>query len=34
MAQEILETDCTDWWFEKKTEWWVNGPANNHDSED
>lgn len=28
MAQEILKTDCTDWWFEKKTDWWVNGPAN------
>jgi len=26
MAQEILETDSTEWWFEKKTEWWVNGP--------
>jgi len=34
MAQEILKTDWTDWWFEKKTEWWVNGPENNHDSED
>jgi len=30
MAQEILETDSTEWWFEKKTEWWVNGPQNNH----
>ena len=29
MAQEILETDSTEWWFEKKTEWWVNGPQNN-----
>jgi putative hydrolase of HD superfamily len=29
MAREILETDSTDWWFEKKTEWWVNGPQNN-----
>jgi putative hydrolase of HD superfamily len=26
MALEILNTDSTDWWFEKKTEWWVNGP--------
>ncbi len=34
MAQEILKTDCTDWWFEKKTDWWVNGPENNHDSEE
>jgi putative hydrolase of HD superfamily len=23
MAQEILETDSTDWWFVKKREWWV-----------
>jgi putative hydrolase of HD superfamily len=30
MAQEILETDSTEWWFEKKTEWWVNGPQNDH----
>jgi len=30
MAQEILETDSTEWWFEKKTEWWVNGPQNSH----
>jgi putative hydrolases of HD superfamily len=29
MAQEILVTDSTEWWFEKKTEWWVNGPQNN-----
>jgi len=26
MAIEILNTDSTDWWFEKKTERWVNGP--------
>ena len=26
MAIEILNTDSTDWWFEKKREWWVNGP--------
>src|SRR5512136_1435062 len=29
MAQEIMKTDSTEWWFEKKTEWWVNGPQNN-----
>ncbi|MBW1804925.1 MAG: HD domain-containing protein [Deltaproteobacteria bacterium] len=29
MAQEILTTDSTDWWFDKKTDLWVNGPANN-----
>lgn len=28
MAQEILNTDSADWWFEKKTDLWVNGPAN------
>jgi len=28
MAQEILETDSTEWWFEKKTEWWIKGPQN------
>ena len=27
MAREILNTDSTDWWFEKKTSLWVNGPA-------
>jgi putative hydrolase of HD superfamily len=29
MAQEILKTDRTEWWFEKKTDLWVNGPENN-----
>ena len=33
MAREILETDWTDWWFEKKTDWWINGPTDNHDDE-
>ena len=28
MASEILETDSTEWWFEKKREWWVNTPNN------
>lgn len=28
LAEEILSTDSTDWWFEKKAEWWVNGPKN------
>ena len=27
MALEVLNTDSTDWWFEKKTAWWVNGPV-------
>jgi putative hydrolase of HD superfamily len=25
MADELLRTDSTDWWFQKKTELWVNG---------
>ena len=29
IAKEILDTDSTDWWFDKRTEWWVNGPRNN-----
>jgi len=28
IAQEILTTDSSDWWFDKKTDWWVNGPEN------
>ena len=32
MAQEILTTDSTDWWFDKKTDLWVNGPENNKKS--
>ena len=33
LAKEILETDSADWWFEKKTDWWVNGPGNNRETE-
>lgn len=29
MAHEIMVTDSTDWWFEKKTELWVNDNTNN-----
>lgn len=32
LAREILETDCTDWWFEKKTDWWINGPQNHENN--
>jgi putative hydrolase of HD superfamily len=32
LAGEILETDSTDWWFEKRTDWWVNGPENHSDT--
>ena len=28
MAQEILRTHRTQWWFDKETDWWVNGPEN------
>jgi putative hydrolase of HD superfamily len=34
MAKEILNTDRTDWWFDKKTEWWVNGPRNNRHNQE
>ncbi len=30
MAKEILATDTTNWWFDKKADWWVNGPKNQH----
>ena len=33
MAREILKTDWTDWWFEKKTDWWINGRNNDHDDQ-
>ncbi len=25
MAHQILETESTDWWFDKDTDWWANG---------
>ena len=28
LAIEVMNTKFTDWWFEKKSEWWVNGPEN------
>ena len=27
LAKQIMNTKYTDWWFEKKTEWWVDGAA-------
>lgn len=33
MAQEILTTNSSDWWFDKKTDWWVNGPDNRMEKE-
>lgn len=26
LASEILGTDSTEWWFDRQTDWWVNGP--------
>lgn len=28
LAEEIMQTDSAEWWFEKKTDWWINGPRN------
>jgi putative hydrolase of HD superfamily len=28
VAAEALTTDSAEWWFDKKTDWWVNGPQN------
>lgn len=25
MAETILETDSSDWWFKDKSDWWING---------
>jgi len=25
LAQKIVETDSSDWWFKDKSDWWVNG---------
>ena len=33
MAKEILTTNSSDWWFDKKTDWWVNGPDNRMEKE-
>lgn len=32
MADAILQTDHTEWWFDKKTDLWVNGSENNKNS--
>ena len=32
MADEILKTDHTEWWFDKKIDLWVNGSKNNKNS--
>ena len=28
MAREIMATHRDAWWFDKKTDWWINGPKN------
>lgn len=28
LARQVLATDSAAWWFDKKTDWWVNGPEN------
>ncbi|RLB39978.1 MAG: phosphohydrolase [Deltaproteobacteria bacterium] len=32
MAEEVMATDWTSWWFDKKTDWWVNGPEGTKNS--
>lgn len=27
LAENILKTDSSEWWFKDKSDWWVNGPA-------
>ncbi len=27
LAEEAMNTAYTDWWFEKKSDWWINGPG-------
>lgn len=34
MAEEVLSTNSTEWWFEKKTEWWINGPEDNQNGQE
>jgi putative hydrolase of HD superfamily len=29
LAEEAMHTTYTDWWFEKKSDWWINGPGDN-----
>lgn len=33
LAHEILSSHSSDWWFDKKTDWWVNGPENQREGE-
>ena len=29
ISKEILETESTNWWFDKNTDWWINGSRSN-----
>jgi putative hydrolase of HD superfamily len=33
LADAILETDCSHWWFKDKSDWWINGNKNQTDLE-
>jgi putative hydrolase of HD superfamily len=33
LAEEILKTDHTEWWFDKRIDLWVNGTKNNNNIE-
>jgi putative hydrolases of HD superfamily len=30
LAEEIMTTNREAWWFDKKTDWWINGPKTSH----
>jgi putative hydrolase of HD superfamily len=34
LAEQILVTESTEWWFDKDTDWWVNGRAIDQGSKD
>jgi len=29
MADTIIETDSSQWWFKDKSDWWINGKERN-----
>ncbi|SEM23770.1 metal dependent phosphohydrolase [Syntrophus gentianae] len=31
-AEQILETDSSDWWFQEKDDWWINGDKGRKDN--
>ena len=32
IAEQTLNSHSTDWWFEKRMDWWVNGPENSKEN--